>query len=122
MIARDCNRSQVAPRRWPDVYKHVLITNGHWHSHGHFMLQGTAGREALLALHLRYVRDPLAPVEERQPHDQQFGEECLHALHQLHLLCPRGIRRVHYESRDGASARAFSEQPGAQPSIVDAVT
>ena len=27
-------------RRWPDMYKHVLITNGHWHSHGHFMLQG----------------------------------------------------------------------------------
>ena len=27
-------------RRWPEMYKHVLITNGHWHSHGHFMLQG----------------------------------------------------------------------------------
>ena len=26
-------------RRWPDMYKHVLITNGQWHSHGHFMLQ-----------------------------------------------------------------------------------
>ena len=27
-------------KRWPEIYKHVLITNGHWHSHGHFMLQG----------------------------------------------------------------------------------
>ena len=27
-------------RRWPEIYKNVLITNGHWHSHGHFMLQG----------------------------------------------------------------------------------
>ena len=26
-------------RRWPEMYKHVLITNGQWHSHGHFMLQ-----------------------------------------------------------------------------------
>ena len=27
-------------RRFPEQYKNVLITNGHFHSHGHFMLQG----------------------------------------------------------------------------------
>ena len=27
-------------RRWPELYKNVLITNGHFHSHAHFMLQG----------------------------------------------------------------------------------
>ena len=27
-------------RRYPDLFKHILITNGHWHSSGHFMLQG----------------------------------------------------------------------------------
>lgn len=26
-------------RFFPRIYKHVLISNGHWHSYGHFMLQ-----------------------------------------------------------------------------------
>ena len=27
-------------KRWfPGLYKHLLISNGHWHSNGHFMLQ-----------------------------------------------------------------------------------
>ena len=29
-------------RRYPDLFKHVLISNGNWHSNGHFMLQGYA--------------------------------------------------------------------------------
>ena len=27
-------------RRYPHLYKNVLVTCGHWHSNGHFMLQG----------------------------------------------------------------------------------
>ena len=27
-------------RRYPDLFKHVLVSNGNWHSNGHFMLQG----------------------------------------------------------------------------------
>ena len=32
--------ASLLKRYWPDLYKHVLITNGHWHSSAHFLIQG----------------------------------------------------------------------------------
>ena len=37
---QSCITGSYLKRYWPDNYKHILITNGHFHSHGHFMLQG----------------------------------------------------------------------------------
>ena len=74
-----CLTGSYVKRRWPDMYKHVLICNGNWHSSGHFQLQGITlfwwcvFSRCAQVLHKKYVFAQMKNLARNTfQHSQQF--------------------------------------------------